>query len=88
MSRRDGTNAVALPNRGKLTLRLDYWHQHPDGESLEHHTRLVRLFNHYLRLLNRERQKFSWDCRFVPLKPGMTRPYRIVSVQVRRSAME
>jgi hypothetical protein len=80
----NSASAVGPLHRERLTLRLAYWHQHPEGESRKHHAELARLCGDYLRTLNSLKCEFPWDCHYVGLEPGIARPDQIVSVQVNK----
>lgn len=74
---------MSLPNRGRVTLRLQYWHQSPVGESSQHQATLREFVKDYLALLaNSTSSSYPWDCRLVGLEQAINQPRRIVPVQV------
>ena len=72
-----------MAHHGRLTLRLQYWHQSPVGESAQHSALFLSFITAYLAILRRRSPShYPWDCRQVPLTPGSGNPRYIVPVQV------
>jgi hypothetical protein len=74
---------MSLPNRGRVTLRLQYWHQSPVGESAQHHVLLHEFIRDYLTILAREaKSSYPWNSQLARLEKGTNRPRLFVPVQV------
>lgn len=77
--------ADSMPSiyRTKTTLRLQYWHQSPIGQSKEHNSTLRNFLRDWLLLDENKTLSKRVDVRSVAPETGTGRPRGIVPVQVR-----